>query len=170
MLRIALTLGLWSMGGPELKRAPVVTGTTTHLSLSLLYAPPEAVIALEAGQKTTSADPAADMWALGVIAYELLTARRAFPRSLNAEDIRAQIIGRKALPWETPDLRKKRVPELRMLRRSVLTCLSRDPIKRPTSAELLQSWNNLFDHATKGTVTQELESQPSELDAMSSLG
>lgn len=109
------------------------------------------------------------MWALGIISYELLTARRVFPRSLNSEDVRDQIVGRAALPWETADFRRKNVPELRMLRRTVMSCLSRDPLKRPTSSELLQSWNSLFDHATKGTVTQEMDSEvaASQQSAMS---
>lgn len=134
-------------------------GTTCPLSFSLLYAPPESIFAVENGQKTTVADPAADMWALGIISYELLTARRVFPRSLTAEEVRDQIAGRAPLPWENPDFRRKTVPELRMLRRTVMSCLARDPLKRPTSTELLQSWNSLFDHATKGTITQEADSE-----------
>lgn len=127
-----------------------VAGQTCPLSLSLLYAAPESLRALEAGERTTVADPATDMWALGVISFELLTASRAFARSMNAEDVRAAIAGRTPLPWETHDFRKKNVPELRMLRRSVLSCLNRDPQRRPTSTALLQSWNGLFDNATKG--------------------
>lgn len=134
-------------------------GTTCPLSFSLLYSPPESIFAVENGQKTTVADPAADMWALGVISYELLTARRVFPRSLTAEEVRDQITGRAPLPWETSEFKRRNIPELRMLRRTVMSCLSRDPLKRPTSNELLQSWNSLFDHATKGTVTQEMESE-----------
>lgn len=125
-------------------------GQTCPLSLSLLYAAPEAVQGLEAGQRTMIADPASDMWALGVISFELLTASRAFSRSMNADDIRDAIAGRTSLPWETHDFRKKHVPELRMLRRSVLSCLNRNPQHRPTSTALLQQWNGLFDHATKG--------------------
>lgn len=132
----------------------VFAGQTCGLSLSLLYTAPESVHALEAGLKTVVADPATDMWALGVISFELLTASRAFARSMNAEDIRAAIAGRAPLPWETHDFRKKNVPELRMLRRSVLSCLNRDPQRRPTSTALLQSWNGLFDQATKGMSSE----------------
>lgn len=99
------------------------------------------------------------MWALGIISYELLTAGRVFPRSLTSEEVRNQITGRSPLPWETPEIRRRNVSQLRMLRRTIMSCLSRDPLKRPTSSELLQSWNSLFDHATKGTVTQEMDSE-----------
>ena len=131
----------------------VVAGQTCPLSLSLLYAAPESLHALEAGQRTTVTDPATDMWALGVISFELLTASRAFSRSMNADEVRAAIAGRTNLPWETHDFRKKSVPELRMLRRTVMSCLNRDPARRPSSTALLQSWNGLFDHATKGTYS-----------------
>lgn len=134
-----------------LTQGRIVAGQACPLSLSLLYAAPESVHALEAGIRTTVADPATDMWALGVISFELLTASRSFARSMSADDIRAAIAGRAPLPWETHDFRKKNIPELRMLRRSVLSCLNRDPQRRPTSTTLLQSWNGLFDHATKGT-------------------
>lgn len=61
------------------------------LAFSLTYAAPEAVAAAAAGHRKVAVDSAVDMWALGVVAYELLTARRAFPKHLSHADIRAQV-------------------------------------------------------------------------------
>jgi hypothetical protein len=133
-------------------------GATVSLTLSLTYAAPEAIKAYEASQWSVICDAAVDMWALGLIAYELLFSRRVFNRSLSRTDIQDQLMGRAPLPWENPDLSFKPVRELRILRRSVLACLSRDPRQRPTSTELLRMWNNLFDAVTREStneVTQE---------------
>ena len=53
-------------------------GSTARLCYSLKYAPPEIIHALEAGRKTTEVSGAVDIWAVGVIAFELLSRRRAF--------------------------------------------------------------------------------------------
>lgn len=79
------------------------------LSFSLTYAPPEMIAAFDAGERCTAVSGATDMWALGVIAYELLTCKRAFPRALKQDQIRAQVVGAKPLPWEEQDLSKKKV-------------------------------------------------------------
>ena len=125
-------------------------GVATPLALSVKYAAPEAVRAWRAGERSIVSDAAADMWALGVVAYELLLGRPAFPRGTPLEAVRAQICGAAPLPWESAQGRKRHIPELRFLRRSVMSLLERDPLKRPTSQQLLQSWNNLFDsHSTE---------------------
>ena len=41
-------------------------GTAAELSFSLYYAPPETIAAWQAGQETVPANPAVDVWALGV--------------------------------------------------------------------------------------------------------
>jgi serine/threonine protein kinase len=113
-----------------------VLGTTATLSFSLSYAPPETLRTLQVGARTTTSDPAVDMWALGVIAYELLTRRRAFASDIATDEIKARILGHSPLPWETSDLRKRDVPELRMLKRTVLACLDRDQSRRPTATQV----------------------------------
>jgi hypothetical protein len=55
-------------------------GEQVGLTYSLLYAAPEVIAAVEAGRAHFVGSPAADVWALGVIAYELLTQSRALPR------------------------------------------------------------------------------------------
>ena len=132
-----------------------LAGIDAPLAFSLRYAPPELVRAWHLGLRTCVSDPATDMWALGVIAFELLTGQPAFPRGTPTSEVRDRILGVSHLPWETEAGRTRRVPELRFLRRSVAACLDREPQQRPTSAALLDSWNRLFDsHSQASTDTR----------------
>ena len=122
------------------------------MAFSLLYAAPEVIAAAERGETRTVACPAADMWALGVIAFELLTSSRAFPPSAGGvQRIRDQLCGRAPLPWEASESGVL-LSQLRVLKRSVLQCLSRDPTERPSSRELLGAWNGLFEGTTGKTT------------------
>jgi hypothetical protein len=85
------------------------------------------------------------MWALGVIAYELLTGQRTFPFGTTKEQVFDQISGRSLLPWEDPGGHAQRVAALRGLRRSIMLCLSRDSAARPSADRLLVAWNHMFD-------------------------
>lgn len=116
------------------------------------YAAPEVILADEAGAPLMIVDASIDMWALGVIAVELLTGRRVFAPPTNESEARDQLAGRAPLPWE--DTRKQGAihSALKVLKRSVLKCLERDPAKRPTSRELLGSWNGLFESLTGETT------------------
>eukprot|EP00892_Ulva_mutabilis_P005912 jgi/Ulvmu1/3693/UM017_0110.1 len=133
-------------------------GSTAGLSFSLKYAAPEVVHALEAGSKTVHVDAAVDIWAFGVIAFELLNGERAFPThnmSVAEAEYAAQeaIAGRAPLPWElvSPEA-QQRLEKLRGMRRTVLRCLDRDPAKRPTAGALIASWDHAFDNMhTRGT-------------------
>eukprot|EP00892_Ulva_mutabilis_P002841 jgi/Ulvmu1/12558/UM090_0045.1 len=134
-------------------------GTMASLSFSLKYAAPEVVHALEAGSKTILAETAVDIWAIGVIAYELLTEEPAFaPFNMSAAQSNSSaqeaIAGRAPLPWEEGSAEaRQRLGKLRGMRRSVLRCLNRDPAQRPSAAALLQSWDHKFDSMhTRGTT------------------
>lgn len=118
------------------------------------YAAPEVIQADERGQQTMIVSGALDMWSLGVVAVELLTGERIFAPPLKENEARAQLLGSTPLPWEDPVLQKNILPKLKLLKRSVLMCLERDPAKRPTSRELLGAWNGLFESVT-GTTTAE---------------
>jgi serine/threonine protein kinase len=114
------------------------------------------------------ASAAADMWALGVVAFEILNNERAFPEGTTPEEIRAALSGHAPLPWEdgAPRAAEKR-EEMRAMQRLVMPCLARDPAKRPKSAAVLQSWHNMFDDmATRGTFEaqepQRRDSQPAD--------
>ena len=123
-------------------------GLEFNLSYSLAYAPPEVIQALEAHQRVLVADASADMWALGVIAFELLSKQQTFPFGTRREAVFAAISGRVPLPWERPELEAQRAADLRGLRRSIMLCLSRDPAQRPSAARLLAVWNHMFDSWT----------------------
>lgn len=53
-------------------------GEAAPLSYTLVYAAPEIADAVEKGVRTVVADAAMDAWALGVVAFELLTRQSAF--------------------------------------------------------------------------------------------
>ena len=53
-------------------------GVAAPLSYTLVYSPPEVAAAVSTGAKSIVADAAMDAWAMGVVAYELLTRQSAF--------------------------------------------------------------------------------------------
>ena len=122
------------------------------ITYSPAYAPPEIARAIESGARLAVADAAADMWALGVMAFELLTGERVFPPMASTqESIWNQLCGRAALPWEAGAAgHTGRVRTLRALKQAVLQCLERLPEDRPTAEQVLQNWRNLFDSHTAG--------------------
>jgi serine/threonine protein kinase len=132
--------------------AKLPAGKPAALAYSVHYAAPEVIRAVANGQETMIASGALDMWSLGVVAVELLTGRRIFAPPMTETDAREQLLGNKPLPWEDPVLQKDFLPNLKVLKRSVLKCLERDPVDRPSSRELLGAWNGLFESMT-GTTT-----------------
>ena len=118
-------------------------GARGPLSYSLNYAAPEVIKADESGDPNATSSPAADVWSLGVVAFELLLLRRTFSPGTPEKDIRDRLSGRLPLPWEEVD-----PVGLRTLRHSVLQCLSRAPAARPSAEATMTAWRNLLDFAT----------------------
>ena len=106
-------------GGASLTREDQLVGTPEYLA-------PELV----AGQPVTAA---ADVYALGVIAYELLSGRRPFEAPHIAGVLEAHRRQAPRRPEGLPD-------ELWEL---VASCLAKDPARRPAAAELAQSFRSV---------------------------
>jgi serine/threonine protein kinase len=103
------------------------------------------VTAAAQGAKTIVADPSVDVWALGVIAYELLTHQAAFdPALVTEKQVWELLCSQRLLPWEKA-MGRGQLGKMRALKDGVLACLSRDPRLRPSASGLLQSWSALFD-------------------------
>eukprot|EP00892_Ulva_mutabilis_P010844 jgi/Ulvmu1/8131/UM040_0027.1 len=120
-------------------------GEEAPLLFSLYYAPPEVVQAYDGGRKTTLCAAAADVWALGVICWELLTKQRFYGAGARSHDVIAQLCGRAALPTEgtiCSDFRRRL--GCSRLCASILAMLSRAPDHRPSVGELLHQWKSVF--------------------------
>jgi serine/threonine protein kinase len=122
-------------------------GEAAPLAFSIAYAAPEVIEAYEQNDRLIVADPAIDIWALGVIAFELLTNVPSFAPGTNKQTALDIIAGRGQFPWEKPG-NQELLSRLRRLKGTILSCLDRNASKRPTAASLVKSWNCFFDSNT----------------------
>lgn len=94
---------------------------------------------------STVASAAADIWALGVVAFEMFTNERVF-HGTPPETIRTALSGDTPLPWEEEDLGEAEesmwleAEKLPSLKSFVLSCLHRDPAKRKNAGWLEEAW------------------------------
>ena len=75
-------------------------GAQTSPMAIMQAAAPEVVHAAESSNPLVEAHAATDIWALGVMAYELLTSGHVFPVGTPQEAIRNAIFGVETMPWE----------------------------------------------------------------------
>lgn len=117
-----------------------------RLTFSPAYCPPETLSEVHAGSTYVTAQRAADMWAVGVIAYELCINHPVFTPMLwpRAAVVQAAL-GLHPYPWEVKVGSFSNLPELRALGRVVRACLSRNPAKRPSAEDFLRDLNHLYD-------------------------
>lgn len=121
---------------------------------SLAYTAPEVLVSVGSRNPPAAlASAEADMWAVGMLAFELLTGERVFPEGTPTEAIHAALRGLVPLPWEDgAENCAQRRETLRSLQRLVLPCLSRDPAQRPSAKAAINSFYSMFDDMkTRGT-------------------
>jgi serine/threonine protein kinase len=71
------------------------------ISFTLRYAAPETVAAFQQGRSTSIADTAVDVFAFGIMCYELLTRAPYYPSGVNGQEVGEMLAGNKLLPHET---------------------------------------------------------------------
>ena len=126
--------------------ASCAAGEEASKQCSLAYAAPE-VLRSYAARKPIAADPAVDIWALGVVAYEALTDSVVFPPSARASrDACAAAHSSAPYPWES-GRRDKQLSQCNLCE-VVVACLARDPSARPSARELLAHIDRLNNAAT----------------------
>ncbi len=106
-------------GPQDLANSPTLTARATELGVILgtaAYMAPEQA-------KGRAVDRRADVWAFGVVLYEMLTGRRAF----SGEDV-TEVMA--AVIRDTPDLKALPADTPTAVRRLLRRCLEKDPRKR----------------------------------------
>ncbi|KAL0024177.1 hypothetical protein WJX77_004480 [Trebouxia sp. C0004] len=116
-----------------------LAGSTCQVRYSLRYAAPEVVAAAVAGPQATMApSPAADMWALGVLGYEMMTGQPLFGTQYSNSDVIAMLLGYRKLPFEANLSCWNAIPEANA-RFLIQSLLRPKPQERATASALLAS-------------------------------
>jgi serine/threonine protein kinase len=85
----------------ETAHTNVGAGRQMRLSFTLWYAAPETIIAFKTRQRYCTAAPSTDLFAYGIICYELLTGKSYYPSSVTTSEAAAMLTGRSQLPHES---------------------------------------------------------------------
>jgi hypothetical protein len=114
------------------------TGDLTRLSYDIRYAAPELLVADLKGEQDIKASEAPDMWAVGLIMFEILAGRKVFPADTSDEEVMCMLIGIAKLPWEeNPDFFTDNLPTT--ARNLVADLLQRNPAARKPMSTVLHS-------------------------------
>ena len=68
-------------------------GSKVPISFTLRYAAPETVAAFQRGKSTSNADTAVDVFAFGIMCYELLTRAPYYPSGVNGQEVGEMLAG-----------------------------------------------------------------------------
>eukprot|EP00892_Ulva_mutabilis_P004372 jgi/Ulvmu1/2306/UM013_0154.1 len=123
-------------------------GTTARLSYTLAYAAPEVLRARLAGAATIEVHEALDVWALGVMAFELFTGEPAFQMYNGADAVMREITGGEPLPWEAGRISANDKRRVGIFYGTLLTLLARDASERPSMSGVCSACNRLLSSTT----------------------
>ena len=115
-------------------------GTNQTLSYTPLFAPPELGHIVSTGHNQFVVSGAVDVWALGIMAWTLLTGRLPYACG---DDVIPKLLGHQLFPWEEK-IDVKTNFKLGILKPAVLSMLTRDPEKRATIHQVHKEWNSLL--------------------------
>eukprot|EP00878_Enallax_costatus_P005144 GHUV01005407.1.p1 GENE.GHUV01005407.1~~GHUV01005407.1.p1 ORF type:complete len:869 (+),score=265.54 GHUV01005407.1:25-2607(+) len=107
--------------------------------LSVEYCAPEVAEAVARGDRVMVATPAADMWTVGVMAYEMSTGQPFYPAHWSNEEIWRSLLGFTPLPCEALDIVAQAAPGERAFMKKVAHLLQRNPMQRMTADRLASS-------------------------------
>eukprot|EP00803_Ostreobium_quekettii_P003520 evm.model.scf_2148.1 EVM.evm.TU.scf_2148.1 scf_2148:3044-10053(-) len=119
-------------------------GEPSNVAYTLMYAPPESVVADIQGKKEVVLDTSADMWSFGIIAYELTTGTRFYGHSTSAAEVRQRLLG-------FGDMPALNAVKERQLRRLIANTLQRNPQARWSAATAL---GNAYFRSADDTLQQ----------------
>lgn len=122
-------------------------GDLDYPRFTLTYAPPEIVQVVHShiskvvvhGSKVV-VHGSADIWALGVLAFETITAQTSIctarDKAQRYAQVTAMAAGAARYPWEVPAEEQPPVWQTSRLRGVIAPCLNRDPDARPTAEQV----------------------------------
>ena len=115
-------------------------GADQSLSYTPLFAPPELGQIITTGQTHFVVSGAVDVWALGIMAWTLLTGSLPY---VSDEELVPKLLGHQLYPWEEK-IDANTNFKLGILKPAVLSMLNRDPEKRATIHQVHNEWNSLM--------------------------
>jgi len=120
------------------------SGSMANMALCKRYSPPEVVEADHDGVRRFKVDSAVDIWAIGVIACELITGKRAF---VHQQDAAPEGLSDASPPaprtWNLSAAVKDSLSETPGLADIIEQCLRVDPHMRPSAKELRAAWKEV---------------------------
>ena len=127
----------------------VAIGLEAPITCTLAYAAPETINALARGERTVIADAAVDVWALGVMAFELFTRTRAFEYGTR-EVIEAAMREPGTLPWERPGDPEfdRHMRRMGWMKDDILRMLARNPWDRLRVQDAVRRWRSYLHQET----------------------